>query len=217
MQEEILNKLCLTPVIRGVERDKIVPITEALLGGGIKAVEITAETPGAAAMIADVKKEFGTRMLVGAGTVLDPETAKEMIASGAEFIVSPGLNIDTIKLTHRYRKLCVPGVLTPTEISQALTYGVAMVKVFPAHVMGPQYIKSLKGPFPDIKVMATGGIHLGNMEEYLTSGADAVGIGSQLVRPSAYQKTEDYTLLEQLTEDYVSMVKKKINLSFSTM
>jgi len=171
----------VTSIIRGVERDKILNVVEALHSGGIKSVEITLDTKGALGSLEIIKKEYGDRMAVGAGTVLDSESARLAILSGADFILSPTLSAKVIETCNRYSKLAVPGVLTPTEILTAWEAGSQLVKVFPAGALGPGYIKQIKGPLSQVQVMAVGGVDLENASEYIKSGALAVGIGSHLV------------------------------------
>lgn len=193
----------IVPVIRNAEEANILRITEALVAGGITAIEITAETPKAAELISKAAEQVQGRALIGAGTVLDPQTAKHMIEAGADFIVAPTLNVETIQLSHRYGVPCIPGVFTPTEIQTALEAGAQMVKLFPAGILGPDYIKNVHGPLPQASIMATGGIHLDNMMGYFEKGAEVVGIGSQLVKPEALQTEADYSALQSLAMSYV--------------
>ncbi|SFF83238.1 2-dehydro-3-deoxyphosphogluconate aldolase / (4S)-4-hydroxy-2-oxoglutarate aldolase [Halobacillus alkaliphilus] len=201
-----LKNAKVVPVIRKAQQDQIVSIAKSLQHGGIKAIEITAETPGCATMIEQVKQECKGDFLVGAGTVLDGETAIQMIASGADFIVAPTLSVETIRAAKRYGKVCIPGAFTPTEILTAYEYGADMVKVFPASTVGPGLIKSIKGPLSQISIMATGGIHLSNMNEFLDGGAEVVGIGSQLVSTTNLNSDKDYERLEELAKEYMDQV-----------
>ncbi|MGP4076256.1 bifunctional 4-hydroxy-2-oxoglutarate aldolase/2-dehydro-3-deoxy-phosphogluconate aldolase [Halobacillus sp. K22] len=201
-----LKNAKVVPVIRKAQQDQIASIAKSLQNGGIKAIEITAETPGCAAMIAQVKQECKEDFLVGAGTVLDGETAIQMIAAGADFIVAPTFNIEMIRAAKRYGKLCISGAFTPTEILTAYEHGADMVKVFPASTVGSGFIKSLKGPLPQVSIMATGGIHLSNMKEFVESGAEVVGIGSQLVSASTLNSEKDYERLEELAKEYMNQV-----------
>lgn len=171
----------IVAIIRGQQSEKIVPIIEALWKGGIRTVEVTADTPGVTTAIEEAVKTFGNEMFIGAGTVLDPETAKQVIQSGAKFIISPTVNPETIRLTKRYGALSIPAAMTPTEILTAFEAGSDIIKVFPAGSLGPSYIKDLKGPLPQIPLLPTGGVTLENMEAYFQAGASAVGIGGSLV------------------------------------
>jgi|SRR5690606_12012476 len=199
-----LKKNPIVAVIRKADETNIIPIIKALSEGGVKAVEITAETPRVTNLIEMAVAEFEGDVLIGVGTVLDPETARATIIAGAKFIVSPTVNVDTIRLTSRYGVLNVAGALTPTEILTAYENGAQMVKVFPANVFGPDYIKSVHGPLPHIPLMVTGGITLENMNEYFTKGGVAVGIGSNLVNVSKLNNDEDYQQLTNTARQYVN-------------
>jgi 2-dehydro-3-deoxyphosphogluconate aldolase / (4S)-4-hydroxy-2-oxoglutarate aldolase len=203
----VLQKLKRNPivaVIRKANEENIIPIIEALSEGGVKAVEITAETPRVTTLIEKAAIEFQEDVLIGAGTVLDPETARATIIAGAKFVVSPTINVDTIRLTNRYGVFNITGALTPTEILTAYENGAGMVKVFPANVFGPDYIKSVHGPLPHIPLMVTGGITLENMNDYLTKGGVAVGIGSNLVNVSKLNSDEDYRQLTNTARQFVN-------------
>ncbi|WP_188206782.1 bifunctional 4-hydroxy-2-oxoglutarate aldolase/2-dehydro-3-deoxy-phosphogluconate aldolase [Alkalibacillus aidingensis] len=196
----------IVAVIRHSNPDNIVPIVRSLVAGGIHSIELTAETKGITRIIEKVSDEFSTDVLIGAGTVLDPETAKEVISAGAEFVVSPTLNPETIKMTKRYGKLSVPGALTPTEILTAYEHGADVVKVFPANTFGPSYIKNIHGPLPQIPLMVTGGVTLDNMKEYFAKGSLAVGIGSNLVDPRQLKSEEDYQKLTETAKLFASQL-----------
>jgi 2-dehydro-3-deoxyphosphogluconate aldolase/(4S)-4-hydroxy-2-oxoglutarate aldolase len=170
----------LVAVIRGASPSNIVDVASALREGGINILEITAETPGFLSMIEQVAGAFDD-ILVGAGTVLDPETARVAILSGAKFIISPIVNPETIKLTKRYNVVSISGAMTPTEILTAYESGADIIKVFPANILGPSYLKDVHGPLPHIPLMPTGGVNLANVQEYFKNGAVAVGLGSSLV------------------------------------
>lgn len=195
-------------IIRKADEDNIVPILQALYQGGIKAVEITAETPRITKLIEKAGDAFRGRIRIGAGTVLDPETARSVIMAGAEFIVSPTLNVETLKVTNRYGIVNIPGALTPTEILTAFEHGADMVKVFPAGAFGPDYIKNIHGPLPHIPVMATGGVTLDNMQAYIEKGSTAVGIGSNLVNVSKLKSEEDYRALTKEAERFAKKAKE---------
>ncbi|MCG3419502.1 MULTISPECIES: bifunctional 4-hydroxy-2-oxoglutarate aldolase/2-dehydro-3-deoxy-phosphogluconate aldolase [Oceanobacillus] len=193
----------IVAVIRHADEQNIVPILNALAAGGVFAVEITAETPNVQRIIEVAVKEGPDDMIIGAGTVLDPETARTVIMAGAQFIVSPTLNVETLKLTNRYHIETIPGVLTPTEIQTAYEHGANMVKIFPADTFGPGYIKNIRGPLPHVETMVTGGINLDNMNEYLANGSAAVGIGSNLVNAKALTNEEAYTELTERARAFV--------------
>src|SRR5947208_6883798 len=154
---------------------------EALAAGGVTVAEVTFTVPNALDVIRAAKKQLGDRVLLGAGTVLDPETARAALLAGAEFIVAPNLNLDVIRLCQRYDKLVMPGAFTPTEILTAWEAGADIVKVFPADVVGPAFFKAMRGPFPQIRLMPTGGVDLASAAAFLKAGACCLGIGGQLV------------------------------------
>ncbi|GAB2557821.1 bifunctional 4-hydroxy-2-oxoglutarate aldolase/2-dehydro-3-deoxy-phosphogluconate aldolase [Gracilibacillus alcaliphilus] len=189
-------------VIRKANQDNIVPILEALADGGVHHVEITAETPHVTQLIEKAVKEVSTSIKVGAGTVLDAETARTVMMAGAAFVVSPTWNLDTLRLCQRYGVEHIPGVLTPTEISTAYEHGARMVKIFPADAVGPNYIKNIRGPLPHVTAMVTGGITLDNMQDYLKAGSSAVGIGSNLVDALTLKTTADYQELTNKAKAY---------------
>ncbi|WP_339226697.1 bifunctional 4-hydroxy-2-oxoglutarate aldolase/2-dehydro-3-deoxy-phosphogluconate aldolase [Oceanobacillus sp. FSL K6-2867] len=198
----------IVAVIRKADENNIVPILNALHEGGVQSVEITAETPNVLQVIDTAVKQVGDKINIGAGTVLDPETARSVIMAGAKFIVSPTLNLETLKLTNRYGVLNIPGVLTPTEILTAYESGAQMVKIFPADAFGPNYVKNILGPLPHVKAMVTGGITLENINEYLSKGSTAVGIGSNLVNAKQLKTDEDYFHLIQTARAYVEKVNE---------
>ncbi|WP_335338758.1 bifunctional 4-hydroxy-2-oxoglutarate aldolase/2-dehydro-3-deoxy-phosphogluconate aldolase [Lentibacillus amyloliquefaciens] len=147
----------LVAIVRGADPDDVMPIAEALYDGGIRLMEITMDTPRVETIISELNNAFSGEMLVGAGTVLDAESAKTAIEAGATFIISPTVNTETIKMTKRYGVVSIPGAMTPTEILTAYEHGADLVKVFPAQAMGPGYVKDVRGPFPYIPLMPTGG------------------------------------------------------------
>jgi 2-dehydro-3-deoxyphosphogluconate aldolase/(4S)-4-hydroxy-2-oxoglutarate aldolase len=185
---DVLNHLIKTKVVAIVRLDsgeQLVKVAEALLAGGISAIEFTVSTPGAIDMIKAASARFGREVLLGAGTVLDPETARAAILAGAQFIVTPALNLHTIELCRRYGRPIVPGALTPTEILTAWEAGADMVKVFPADSMGPGYIKAVLAPLPQLRLVPTGGVSADNAAAYLKAGATALGVGGKLVDKTA--------------------------------
>lgn len=195
LQSIYANKL--VAVIRGASRDNIMPIAKALQNGGVNVLEITMETTGVLPLIERLVCEFGDEMTVGAGTVLDTETARAAIMSGAKFIFSPTVNKETIRIAKRYGVASIPGAMTPTEILTAYEEGADVVKVFPANIMGPSYLKDIHGPLPHIPLMPTGGVNLNNIHGYFQNGAVAVGLGSALVNTN--EPINDSTLIK-LTE-----------------
>ncbi|TXC90594.1 bifunctional 4-hydroxy-2-oxoglutarate aldolase/2-dehydro-3-deoxy-phosphogluconate aldolase [Metabacillus litoralis] len=200
---EIIKQTGVAAVIRGATVDNIALIGEALSKGGVKVLEITVETPGACAAIEKASLELND-VLVGAGTVLDPETARTAIMSGAKFIFSPTINSKTIEMAKRYGVVSIPGALTPTEILSAYENGADLVKVFPANVFGPSYIKDIHGPLPQIPLITTGGISVANVGEYIKAGASGVGVGSSLVNTKK-ELSEQY--LSEITETASAFIK----------
>lgn len=205
---EFMKEEVLVAVIREATPQTILPIAEALYEGGVKVLEITAETPKFTRLIEIVREAMDGRVLTGAGTVLDPETARAAIMAGSEFIVSPSFNADTVKMTKRYGLPSIPGALTPTEILTAFELGADMIKVFPANTFGPGYVKSIHGPFPAVPLMVTGGINMDNLTEYLESGALAVGLGGNLVNTKQLHRAGDFQRLTQKAREYTQIVQK---------
>lgn len=187
----------IVAVIRGANPDEVVPIAKALSLGGIKTLEITAETRDVLSLIKKASTELNEEIIVGAGTVLDPETARSAIMAGAKFIFSPTVNLETIRMTKRYGGVSIPGALTPTEILTAYENGADIVKVFPADVLGPGYLKDVHGPLPQIPLMPTGGVNLENISDYFKAGAVAVGLGGALVDANR-EITSEY--LDEITK-----------------
>ncbi|MCU0704981.1 MAG: bifunctional 4-hydroxy-2-oxoglutarate aldolase/2-dehydro-3-deoxy-phosphogluconate aldolase [Fimbriiglobus sp.] len=196
----------LVAVVRAPDPTHLVQVIQALADGGVTVAEVTFTVPDAVGVIRAAKKELGDRVLLGAGTVLDAETARAALLAGAEFIVSPTVNLDVIKLCRRYDKLVFPGAFTPTEILTAWEAGADVVKVFPADVLGPQYFKAMKGPLPQVKLMPTGGVDLNTAAEYLRAGACCLGVGSQMVDPKAVAR-QDYEYLRGLAWQYTQAVR----------
>lgn len=197
----------LVAVIRGATVDNIVPIAEALQKGGIHILEITAETPHVLAVIEQLSTQLGDQVSVGAGTVLDPATARATIMAGATFVFSPTVNVATIQMTKRYGAVSIPGAMTPTEILTAYENGADMVKVFPAGVLGPDYFKNVQGPLPQIPLMPTGGINLNNIRDYFAKGAVAAGLGSSLVNTKQTMDEQALADITKKAEQFVAQIQ----------
>lgn len=192
-------------VVRAESKEQGMKIVEAVKEGGLKALEITLTVPGAVDIIRDVANEYkGTDMIIGAGTVLDPESARACILAGAEYIVSPYFDADTAKLCNRYAIPYMPGVMTPKEVIAAMEAGVDICKVFPGSAFGPSIIKGFKGPIPQGNYMPTGGVSLDNVSEWIGNGAIAVGAGSVLTKGA---KTGDYAAVTETAKKFVEAVK----------
>jgi 2-dehydro-3-deoxyphosphogluconate aldolase/(4S)-4-hydroxy-2-oxoglutarate aldolase len=197
----------IVAVVRAPDSDQLVHVARALADGGVDVVEITMSVPNALDVLRQVRQELGERLLLGAGTVLDAETARAVLLAGAEFIVAPTLNLDVIRLCRRYGKLVMPGAFTPTEILTAWEAGADIVKVFPADVVGPAFFKALRGPLPQIRLMPTGGVDLTTAADFLKAGACCLGIGGQLVEPKAVAE-RNFDRIRNLARQYVAIVQQ---------
>ncbi len=187
-------------IIRLDDYSRAVELTEALLAGGIDVVEFTYTNPAAGEAIAAVKSAMGDRVLVGAGTVLDPETARAAILQGADLIVTPTVNVETIRLCQRYSVPTVIGAFTPTEILTAWEAGATFVKVFPASAVGPRYLKDVRGPLPQVRLIPTGGVSAENAGDFIRAGARAVALGSNLVDSGSVQSADWETITSRARE-----------------
>ncbi len=182
---KILNAICecgVVAVVRANSKEEAVDISQACIEGGIKAIEVTYTVPGASEVIKILKETFKDKLYVGAGTVLDSETARAAILAGAEYVVSPGFDEATAKLCNRYQVPYLAGCMTITEIIKAMEAGVDIVKLFPGSAFGPSFIKAVKGPLPQANIMPTGGVSLDNIHEWVKAGAVAIGIGGDLMK-----------------------------------
>ncbi|NLA57417.1 MAG: bifunctional 4-hydroxy-2-oxoglutarate aldolase/2-dehydro-3-deoxy-phosphogluconate aldolase [Firmicutes bacterium] len=168
-------------VIRTNNADELINICKAMAEGGVMGVEITMTSPGAVDAIKEASKVLGSKAIIGAGSVLDAETARVCILAGADFVVSPIFDPAIVEMCHRYSKIVIPGAFTPTEILRAWQAGADVVKVFPATSVGPSYLKDILGPMPQVKLTPTGGINLDNLGDFIKAGAVFVGAGSSLV------------------------------------
>jgi 2-dehydro-3-deoxyphosphogluconate aldolase/(4S)-4-hydroxy-2-oxoglutarate aldolase len=177
----LLRESGVIAIMRAQTSDQLLAAAEAIRDGGVTAIEVTLTTPGALQVIEQAVATFGPEMAFGAGTVLDPESARAAILAGAQFIVCPTLSLPTIELCRRYSVPVLPGAYTPTEILTAWEAGADIVKVFPASIGGPAFIKALKGPLPQVRLCPVGGVDLGNTADFIRAGADVVGVGGELV------------------------------------
>jgi 2-dehydro-3-deoxyphosphogluconate aldolase/(4S)-4-hydroxy-2-oxoglutarate aldolase len=177
-----ITEIGIVPVVRTPSAESAIKSIEAIYRGGVRAAEITMTVPGALKALEKLADQFGDKLVLGAGTVLDPETARVCMLAGAQFFVTPALKLSTIEMAKRYSKVICPGALTPTEVLTAWEAGADVVKVFPANAVGgPKYIKALKGPLPHIEMIPTGGVNLETAGEFLKAGACAVAVGGELV------------------------------------
>jgi 2-dehydro-3-deoxyphosphogluconate aldolase / (4S)-4-hydroxy-2-oxoglutarate aldolase len=205
---DVLKKIAddaLVAVIRAESREQAARIAEACAEGGVAALEITFTVPGAAGAIEHLAKELSNRILLGAGTVLDPETARIAILAGAHFVVSPAVNIDTARLCNRYQVPYMPGAATMKEVIEGMECGAEIVKVFPGEILGPGFIKAVKGPLPQAQLMPTGGVSVENVGEWIKAGAVAIGAGSNL---TAGAKTGDYASVTRVARQLVEKIKE---------
>jgi 2-dehydro-3-deoxyphosphogluconate aldolase / (4S)-4-hydroxy-2-oxoglutarate aldolase len=203
-----LDRLVRTGVIAVIRADsgeQLVNVCRALGAGGVSACEITMTTPGALEAIAQASRELGDAALVGAGSVLDAATARAAILAGARFIFSPVLSLETIEMAHRYDCVAVPGALTPTEILTAWSAGADVVKVFPANHFGPQYLRDIHGPLPQVKLTPTGGVDLTTAAEWIKAGSVALGVGSALVKKDLINGAK-WDELSALAKKFVDIV-----------
>jgi 2-dehydro-3-deoxyphosphogluconate aldolase/(4S)-4-hydroxy-2-oxoglutarate aldolase len=203
-KSEVLKRIRdtgLIPVVRAESADQAMRAVAALKAGGLDILEVTMTVPGAIEVIQTLAAEYGDETLIGAGTVLDPETAQTCIKAGAKFIVSPALNEETIKFCRRQEVAIFPGALTPTEVVRAWKLGADAVKVFPAGAVGGAgYLKALKAPLPQIELIPTGGVSLKTAADFIKAGAMALGVGADLVDPKALREGNSALLTERARE-----------------
>jgi 2-dehydro-3-deoxyphosphogluconate aldolase / (4S)-4-hydroxy-2-oxoglutarate aldolase len=203
-----LRKVGVIPVIRAESADSAIAVVEALIEAGLTVAEITMTVPRAIEAIASVSKRFGDKVLVGAGTVTDAETVRRALDAGAEFIVSPCLVPEVIEAARRADVAVLPGALTPTEVFEAFRQGGDMVKVFPAqNVGGAAYLRALRGPFPGIPLVPTGGVTLENVGEMFKAGASAVGVGSEMISKDALAR-RDYAVIGALASRFLEAISQ---------
>lgn len=212
MQEKLnlFNRLTengVVAVIRNIPKEKVSKVAESLIAGGVNALEVTLDGEDAFQVIERLGSEFKDQAIIGAGTVLDGVSAELALRSGAEFIVSPVLKEDVIQTTLRHGKISIPGAITPTEMLTAIELGAHIVKVFPASVGGPDFIKNVRGPLPQIPIIPTGGINLENAADFIKAGAVAIGAGGNLVDHQVIAE-ENYAQLTNMAQKYVEIVKK---------
>src|SRR6266513_881659 len=203
-----ITEIGIVPVVRTSSAEGAIKAIEAIYRGGIRAAEITMTVPGAIRALEKVADQFGDKIVLGAGTVLDPETARACMLAGAEFFVTPSLKVATIEMAKRYSKVICPGALTPTEVVTAWEAGADVIKIFPANsVGGPKYIKALKGPLPHIEMIPTGGVNLETAGEFLKAGACAVAVGGELVDAKIIREGR-YEVIEERTRQYLAVIAK---------
>lgn len=201
-----IHKTGIIAVIRAASGERLVDVAEALVAGGVEVMEVTFTVPQAHRVLEQVASRLGNRILLGAGTVLDPETARIAMLSGAEFIVSPAVNLEVIEICKRYSKLVMPGAFTPTEVVTAWQAGADIVKIFPSEFHGPAYLKTLKAPLPQVRMMPTGGVNVSTVRDYLSAGAFAVGVGGSLIDAKAVE-TGDFAKIESMAGQFSKAIR----------
>jgi 2-dehydro-3-deoxyphosphogluconate aldolase / (4S)-4-hydroxy-2-oxoglutarate aldolase len=208
-KHEILKKIIevgVVAVVRAETKEQAIEISNACIQGGVTAIEVTFTVPKAVEVIQGLADAFDSKKLIlGAGTVLDSETARLAILAGAQYIVSPSFDVETAKLCNRYQIPYMPGCLTITEMIHAMESGVEILKLFPGSAFGPSYVKAVKGPLPQANIMPTGGVSLDNVHDWIKAGVVAVGVGSELTGPA---KKGDYEQVTKLAEQFVAAVRK---------
>ena len=210
-KRDILNRMTaegLIPVIRVSSAREAMEVADAIKAGGVSFIEITMSVPGAIDVIKELSQKYKDDIILGAGTILDTETGRAALLAGAQFIVTPTLNLDLIQLAHRYSVPIVPGAMTPTEILTAWNAGADMVKVFPAAQLGgPEYIKALRGPLPHILYVPTGGVNLQNAGAFIKAGAAALGAGGELVDKKAVAEKK-FNVITENARAFLKVIKE---------
>lgn len=205
---QLIRDTCVIPVVRATSAEEAMRAIDAIRKGGVSVLEITMTVPGAIKVIEQISERLGSEAVVGAGTVLDAETARACMLAGAHFIVSPSLDLETIASCRRYGVAVMPGALTPTEVVQAWTAGADFVKVFPAGALGgASYIKSIKAPLPHIELVPTGGVSLKTAADFIKAGASALGVGADLVDLKAIREGNE-NLVTERARQYVQIVRE---------
>lgn len=205
---QVMIEKGVVAIMRAKSSEQLIEAAEAVLAGGIQAIEVTMTTPGALNVIEKAVSKFGKEVLFGAGSVLDAETARAAILSGAQFIVCPTFKPATIEMCKRYSIPVMPGAYTPTEVLSAWEMGADVVKIFPACVGGPTYIKALKGPLPQIRMAAVGGVDLTNTAQFFKAGVDLVGVGGELVS-QALLDSHDFAAITERARNFYREANKK--------
>jgi 2-dehydro-3-deoxyphosphogluconate aldolase / (4S)-4-hydroxy-2-oxoglutarate aldolase len=210
-KREILNRMIaegLIPLIRGASASEAMDIATAIKAGGSSFLEITMTVPGAIEVISELAPKYKDEFVIGAGTVLDPETGRAALLAGAQFLVSPTLNFDLVNLAHRYSAVVIPGAMTPSEILAAWNAGADLVKVFPAGQLGgPDYIRAIKGPLPQVLLMPAGGVSIQNVRAFIQAGAAAVAAGGELVDKNAV-KERQFRIITENTRAFIDAIRE---------
>lgn len=196
----------LVAVVRAESPEQAKNITGACIEGGVAAIEMTFTVPGAAEVIRELARTYVSgEIIIGAGTVLDPETARVAILAGAQYVVSPSLNVETVRLCNRYQVPCMPGAGSIREIIEAMEAGADIIKVFPGELLSPGFVKAVKGPLPQASLMPTGGVSLDNVGDWIKAGCVAVGVGGNL---TAGAKKGDYASITALAGQFLAKIRE---------
>ncbi|MGB5933071.1 MAG: bifunctional 4-hydroxy-2-oxoglutarate aldolase/2-dehydro-3-deoxy-phosphogluconate aldolase [Anaerolineae bacterium] len=206
-QVRLIEESGIIAIVRFDRPEQLIQVAQAIRAGGVGIIEFTMTTPNALDIIEESGREFGDEVLLGAGTVLDAETARAAILAGAEFIVSPTLDPEVIEVCRRYSKVVIPGAFTPTEILTAWQRGADFVKVFPASLGGPGYLKAIRGPLPQVKLIPVGGVSLENTADFIKAGAVAVAVGGNLVKKRAIAEG-NFPELTETARQFVAAVRE---------
>jgi 2-dehydro-3-deoxyphosphogluconate aldolase / (4S)-4-hydroxy-2-oxoglutarate aldolase len=204
---QIIEETGLIAIVRLKSSEELINTAKAIAEGGVKNIEFTMTTPNALDIIKSSRSKLGEEILLGVGTVLDMVTAREAILSGAQFIVTPTLNREVIEMCHRYSVVVIPGAYSPTEILTAWEWGADMIKLFPADVGGPNYLKAIRAPLPQVKIVPVGGIDLENISSFIKAGANAIAIGSNLVNTKLVEEKR-FDQLSELASKFIELIKE---------
>jgi 2-dehydro-3-deoxyphosphogluconate aldolase/(4S)-4-hydroxy-2-oxoglutarate aldolase len=208
-KSDIISQLTdpgIIAVVRAKSQEQVIPLTEALLAGGVIAIEITMTTPNAIAAIREASAKFGTRALIGVGTVLDETTCHQAIEAGAQFVVTPIMRPSIAQAARAADRPVMLGAYTPTEAQHAYEAGADFIKIFPADGPGPNYIKSLRAPLPHLRIVPTGGVDLHNVADFLKAGCAALGVGSSLLK-AEYLRDSNWAALTKLAGEFVAAAR----------
>jgi len=201
-----IERTGVVAILRTRSSEQLIDVSSSLMDAGLTCIEVTMTTPGALEVIREARARFGTKCLLGAGTILDAESARAAILAGAQFVVAPVLDFDTIRLCRRYGVAVMPGTMTPTEALRAHEAGADLIKVFPAAPLGASFFRDLRGPLPQLRLVPTGGITPANAAEYIRAGAVAVGMGSALVSPELVEK-RDFAAIRRRAADVLASIQ----------
>lgn len=202
-----IREIGIVAIMRAKSSEQLLVAADAVKAGGVNAIEVTMTTPNALDVIEKATSRYGEEVIFGVGSVLDPETARSAILAGAQFVVCPTLNLETIKICKRYSVPIVPGAYTPTEILTAWQAGADMVKVFPASVGGPAYIKAIRGPLPQVKLVPVGGVNLKTTADFIRAGSEIVGVGGSLINQKLLE-AEEFDQISENARRYREEVQK---------